>query len=596
MTGVDHLEQLNRKLSTPRNRAILFILMLSIYWLRIINIDADVTPWGVTAYQPIDEGIYSSMAINLYNLGSVDPAGYYGSGVALTNAQDIVTVVLNLVTYIGMRLFGDTYLGFRIGSIVVGLVSLVLFARMVGLIFDSSETLGKYTYTAQVVGVIVYLTSFPYFNATRIVEPSLYRMLFAIILVCCYVDRKLPWPLRSFLAGFITIFSIFFVYNTNTFFGILVLGYLLYLIVTKRAREAKTYLLHGVVGALSAYLFALVYYAFWGTTPLANLIAAIGIFGGSTNFGYGNNYTITLSLTLFVNAVDFISSNVELYQIPLLALFISLLPTFKQMKSAEVSEPVVCLLLMVLGLFLQTLLVPDYIVRKEIIISPFLLTLLLIELAVLLSTKMNDKQRLVYLLFCLLGILFAFAVPVYRLHIAHDAVVTNADFSLKDKMMFMFSCGVTIVMSIMIGMAILGAKYSCAFSAIATLFVVSIGMNVLFITKYNVMHQTYTDRDAMVEIGEITNGKVVAGDYFYGYTLYNDALPLKNDRNALLPYFGSHEDAYFFDYAGADSFTNDPLDMWKTLETVEEFPRSYMNRQAADSRDVSLYRSTYKDE
>lgn len=119
-------EGLLAALDLRRVRLSLWGILALVYFLRVLNIDADLPPWGVLGYQPIDEGIYSALAINAYNYGTLSLADIYPGGYSLVSSQDIASPIMNLVVYLGMKLFGDNYFGFRVGSVVIGFVSLLV--------------------------------------------------------------------------------------------------------------------------------------------------------------------------------------------------------------------------------------------------------------------------------------------------------------------------------------------------------------------------------------------------------------------------------------------------------------------------------------
>ena len=104
---------------------------------------------------------------------------------------------------------------------------------------------------------------------------------------------------------------------------------------------------------------------------------------------------------------------------------------------------------------------------------------------------------------------------------------------------------------------------------------------------HNVFNQTYTEKEAMIELGEVADGKIIAGEYENGFTLYNDILPLLNTTEKLTDYVKENPDLLFFDYSNARSFSKDPNSIYQQIKEVERFERAYQT--FGKKRSVSLY-------
>lgn len=588
-------EGLLAALDLRRVRLSLWGILALVYFLRVLNIDADLPPWGVLGYQPIDEGIYSALAINAYNYGTLSLADIYPGGYSLVSSQDIASPIMNLVVYLGMKLFGDNYFGFRVGSVVIGFVSLLVIYSLTCRLFEKCETIAPYKWAASFLAVLIMTISFVFYNASRIVEPSIYRMLSVLLVAWFFAGSRYTLPVRSFFIGLLVVGSVFFIYATNVFLGLAVIGYLTLLIIQKRSDEARAYLLWGFVGCFCAYLLALLYYGIWGTSPLANLLSLLGAFGGTSSSGYGSSYAIGGMLGAVKNARDFFSSNVVLYCLPVAGICCGLGPVLARSSIRPIRESLTCLILICVGMLLQTLAASDFIVRKQLVIFPIFVLLTVVEIATLISERhMTKRERALVCVSISIACAWLLYIAWYRACGADTSVVTAVDYSQTDKKIIFLTAGSSVILLAALLGAILRKKPLAMSAAIALLVGASFLQNGLFLYKYNHLYQTYSDRDAMIALGKMTDGQVVAGDYAYGFTLYNDYLPLKNDRNVIKEYLGKHPDALFLDYADANHFTLLPLDLWQTLELVEEYPRNYRNRAAGGQRNIALYETTYR--
>ena len=98
------------------------------YFTRGFLLESDLPPWGVIAYQPIDEGIYANLALNFINFDSINPNDYYaGQYEYLMQSHMICNVVGNFFTALSLLVFGDNYFGLRMGVVFIGYLILILF-------------------------------------------------------------------------------------------------------------------------------------------------------------------------------------------------------------------------------------------------------------------------------------------------------------------------------------------------------------------------------------------------------------------------------------------------------------------------------------
>lgn len=586
------MRRLHFALEEKSGRFWIICLLSLIYFMRIAFLDADVPAWGVSAYQPIDEGIYATLALNMQNYGTVSPNEIIDGDPFLITSQELFNLPLNIVTYLGMLILGDNYFGFRIGSVLIGYINLVMLAWIVKVLFEKNEALAEHRYEAAFLIAILYIASFPVYIATRTVEPSIYRMTFVLMIAACYMKLDSHLKTSSFLIGFLTVVSIFLVYVTNVFTGLLIVGYLVRLIVLRRREEAISHLQYGMLGALMGYGVSIVYYRWWGITPLTNSLASILAFSGSANNAFAGNYQFSSLIGAIGNGLAFISANPVLYSIPVVALFVANTPALYMSAPKSFRDGIVSIELFVAGLFFQTLLTEDCIVRKMIIIYPLILVLGVAGLYLRAYTAGNQINGRKNKIASLMAIILIAYVLWERLAHANNMVVTVADYSQKAKV-FIAAIGLMSAIPIAL-LSLTGKQKRIKAPTLVCLALFSV-LNLGLIANYCILDRSYSERGVMQEIGEIAGDEYVAGDYSIGFTLYNDIKPVKNDRNQLLKFLGSHPAAYFLDYSNAQFFSNSLIDAWQTLKTEREFSRAYQNKMAGPDRNIALYKSTYID-
>ena len=104
---------------------IICALLILLFFIRIINIEADIPQNYLVNYLSIDEGIYGNLALNLQNWGSLMyPLKVSGVGLR-HNPQILLNIIGNLIIYIFMFIFGDNYYGFRLGIVFIAFLTLV---------------------------------------------------------------------------------------------------------------------------------------------------------------------------------------------------------------------------------------------------------------------------------------------------------------------------------------------------------------------------------------------------------------------------------------------------------------------------------------
>ena len=91
------------------------MLVISIYFLRILNLDQDLPPWGIGYYQPVDEGSYSLLALNYTHYGYLNPTTIGDISYEVnTPLQTRTNIFGNILSIISLSLFGNNYYGFRL--------------------------------------------------------------------------------------------------------------------------------------------------------------------------------------------------------------------------------------------------------------------------------------------------------------------------------------------------------------------------------------------------------------------------------------------------------------------------------------------------
>lgn len=568
---------------------VFYTLLTLLYFSRALFLESDLPPWGVITYQPIDEGTYANLALNLINFGSIDPNAYYqGQYEFLMQSHVICNLIGNFFVGISLMVFGDNYFGLRMGVVVIGYLILILFCLTISELRKAYGAKEKSPLTMAFLVILALVASFVFFNATKAVEPSIFRLLFVQLIVFCLVKTKMSIKVRGFLVGLFVFVSIFLVYVTNLFVGIPVIAYAIFVFATQGKRSGFLFVLFGLIGALLALLLATIYFwCCWGTTPIANAINSVLIFEGSEQSG--NAYAVGIE-NFVKNARAFFASNTMLYMLPLMGIVLVCFPLLVKQALKATGGPVLALLMTVLGFFAQTVVSDDFVVRKAVVILPSLL--LLFYCCCLCTMRQNEQGqtcvgKIVAAVFFILTTALMFYVTYYRLFRANSATITKLDYSDFDIVLLITSCAFSVLIAGIFLVGLLADRRKITSVSFYASVLICIAINLCFVFNYNILNQTYTEKEIMIDLGKAANGRVVAGEYENGFTLYNDILPLFNDQKTLTTYLDENPDLLYFDYSNAQSSSRDPQSIYQHIEETIRFERAY--EAFGKSPDMSLY-------
>lgn len=563
-----------------KHSEILFILGLSLIFLvRIYNIDCDLPAWGIINYQPMDEGQYATMAINKYEYGSIRPDIKEMPVDFLTCAHIRTNFLGNLLIYTGMVLFGDNYLGFRISSVFVGFLNYALFVLILYKL--------KKKYNISKKGLlpmfaILFCTDFVYLVASRVVETTIYRTFFLLLIIFVMLmehGETYRTIIRYFMAGFLAVTSVFAIYITNIY--IVVALFLAVLVINRKNRKEMMQGLMGfVAGCGCAFVVCEIYYYFvWESSFLANTMQIIADFSGISGYEGVTNNQILYILS------SFLATNTNMYNLAVLFMLLLALPCLYKDRD----EFITLNFLLIICLLGQTFITEDYIVRKGSMLYPLFLFLLFAAQAFDDSTtqqKRKKREKISFIIYNIVCILICIYIPLYRIvFIEND---TKLDFNLADKW-FIFIQIITLLIILIYKIysfynQMSGKRNILIFTLIATVLV-----NLYFDVRYVYANSSYTEKELMIEVGKEAEDRFVFGVYSISFTLYNSIKPVVNNNNSLAWQLYEHrgDGSFYLDYCDYN-FDRDRLQAYGIeIKEKETYPRNFSTFSI--KRNVSLY-------
>lgn len=575
------------------------LLFILFFVSRILFLDEDLPPWGVINYQPVDEGAYSMLALNEYNYGEISPEVLDGNVEYITSPHIRTNIFGNILVYTGLKIFGDNYWGLRIGSVFSGLIIFILSIIIINHITRKS-CMEQYKQKLVNIGLLMYFVlDFNFTIASRVMETSIHRLLFVLLIILAYIKIQKNVFAKFCVMSLLVTFSVFGVYITNIFLYLAIflalIGY--------AVKYGKAIFVKGFWGMICGFFIMLIplefyYIKVWQTYAIKNMFSAI------LSFSSQEGYTVTSSWWVLIRSTaHFISSNVNLYSIALLGAFILSIPFLWHLVLKVKNVNVLFLLALIFSLYLQTLVSEDYIVRKFLVIYPvfiFLIAFLIannrefklfiVDKLVGLNRKRNKVLLVIYVLFT---ISICICVFLLRFFIISDG--TQNDFSKIDIYFIMISGTISLFLLIIGFICFMNNKKAA--NLILSLTVLCASCTHIYLNlNYIFLNRTYTEKQAMIEIGKTAGNKYVIGSFFpMGYTLYNDIKPIITSSENMVEALEEFPDLLCLDYTdegegGVRGYLN-TLFVNSSYELVKykEYERNFSTFGVC--RNVALYKA-----
>lgn len=537
----------------------LFTLCVGVFILffitRFLFLDEDLPPWGIINYQPIDEGAYATLALNQYNYGELAPDIINGEVEFITSPHIKTSIIGNLFVYASLKIFGDNYWGLRGSSVFCGFIIFVLYLFILKLLFQKYCLPQKKQKLAILGFALLFIFDFNFLMACRVVETSIYRLLFIMLIIIAFLKIEGSVFVRFAFIGGLTTLSVFAVYITNLF---LYLALILTLIGFGIIYGRNTFI-KGVLGLLSGSMIVLfiieVYYIkVWDTYAIENAFSTF------YSFSSQEGYSISASWwKLLRTSIHFLSSNANLYNISLFAIFLICIPYFMYLVFKHKDVIILFFLSIYACLYLQTLVSEDYITRKYIIIYPILLFCLAIIVAeyeniraIFLDKYHNKIFIRLLLLYVTLCVLCCLLILIFRFYIISNG--TQHDFSNEDIYIVLFLGGGSLVLVLLGTLSFIKriVLKKCIF--ISCIICISL-IHLYFDAKYVFLNRTYTERQCMISIGEAVGNNYVIGSFFpMGYTLYNDVKPIITSTENMVKVLEKYPDIWCLDYTDTGEY------------------------------------------
>jgi len=198
---------------------------------RVIGIDADIPlGWTIIEYQHFDEFFYSLPSLNLYHYGTWDSSVL---GMSFIDAEDTFSLPYwNIISW-GLLNVLDSKIGaLRIPAIVAGGGAYFLYIKII-LLSEVKSNLKHKELRLHVLAIVFLLYPLvdPVFYYSNVInEPTIHRLMVGMLIMYIFYAYKEISVRLAFWIGFVSVFSVLFVYLYNIFLVI----FSLIMIVKKR--------------------------------------------------------------------------------------------------------------------------------------------------------------------------------------------------------------------------------------------------------------------------------------------------------------------------------------------------------------------------
>ncbi|MCM1224842.1 MAG: hypothetical protein NC548_61370, partial [Lachnospiraceae bacterium] len=504
------------KLPTKKYNILIVFLFLLLFVPRIFFLENDLPAFGIGLYQPKDEGRYSMMAIDYYKYHNLYSADGYDIYTPPTFRANVLQNVLQMLSF---SIWGNTYWGLRFPSCLLAFSVVVLLIRIIFCICKRERLLRKY-YEKIVLCTLIFLgCNFPFLLAGKVAEGSIGRM-FSVafaLWICC--EYKFKDEERYFLLGLVSVLSIFFVYLSNVSLVLANIGLLFYILITHK-EDLWLFIKNVFLGSLVGGLLSEVYYIkVWETGAIRNFFMSINSFsdrlltndnakrsGGSSAFFISNMFFFDYVLLVLF----------------LLGMFFLLLYLRK-----HINIPMAYTVLIILAFIFQTLFTSDYNERKSILVLPAVLIIICFGSVILLKWR-EENSSLKPVKWCYLcSIMIALIIEVIGFLMRKNWNYIE-DFEPVDFNVIL--CSIAIQAAVLLTGAFASLYNRNGYIKLFLLLpiVISLMTNIFFDMKYMYRYNVFSEKNAMIAIGDEIGSNYVIAPYAIDFCLYNDIKPISN--------------------------------------------------------------------
>lgn len=535
----------NEKQISKKSFIIMVLGVLLLYTARIFFLENDFPAFGIGLYQPKDEGRYSMMALDYLNYGNLYTAGKYE---IYTPPTFRVNVLQNFLQYVCMKAFGKNYYGFRLPSFLASLAIVLLCSRVIYCLFKRYYKIDKLYYIISVVVLLYFLTDFSFLLASKCAESSIFRAFSIALSLWIIFEFNIHEDVRFFLLGALSVFAVFFIYISNVTIGFAVMILTVSLFISKRRKENLNKLRAIISGGIIGFVCAEAYYIkVWKVGALQNIFISADSFSDRM---ITEEIKEPVFLKAFKGLFSFWGSNMFFFNVLVLILLLWSLVMISYYIIREKDENLFILLGLLMGFIVQSILIDDYNERKAITIIPAVIIIIVMGIIIFVNNPgiwKGTKRKYVKITIvgCTVFVYFCNVMAVLRRY----ELIYIDDFEKFDLyFLLVLNLILCFLITIICIMFMLDKNRNWIYGIMRMACIGVLVINLFFDMKYVYLYQHYTEKDAMIDIGNVIGNNYVIASYSIGFCLYNDIMPISNTEEKYREYIKEDDIMYFIDY------------------------------------------------
>lgn len=577
-------------------RVVIIALIIACLGARFIYLEADPPAWGISFYQPADEGPYAYLAINEKTYGSFNPSTEVTGGHATWVSENfIMNIVGNLMNVAGFKIFGNNYYGLRVPYVIIFFINFLLMFILLNQLRKRYRPDDGTMIDVVLVLMLWIAIDFSFFLSSRYVEPSAVRMMLTLLIAIVYVSMPESGKLRYFIVGALITFSCFMVYITNVFLYLAMGLVILYIAHSKGRKDFMNALVWFIAGCAVCFVLVEMYYIlYWHTEAIKNALEAVSSFSEdsmATGDSKGKSSLVKMIGGLAVSFFRVFSANSFAYNLPLLFAMIVTLPSLLKVINRRKDSELLFLTVTPIAFFLQSFIAYDTVTRKMVIVFPLVICSLFVFYLVNKSSSEEEKKSLrASNLWIALTFLFVTVVFLYRFLLFDQSC---DDYNL-------IGIAIVFVLEYLPVMAFTGLyiyfknmnKFSEsiitdeeASARLSRIRVRWIGAFLALMCVCNLMYDYYYlwrmphfgEKKAMIEMADYVDGQYVLGGGFQlGYTLYNNMLPIVTSPKETMKQADLDEGTMIFEYSNEKGEMDNHFDKTYFRKSKKRFKPDYL--------------------
>jgi len=332
-------------------------IVLVLILFRFSYLEQDTPPYFIGGIAQQDEVYYSTGSLTRY----YEDIGQYDESIELIAPTEGLSLYGLHITYLGYKIFGNTYLGLRVPVVFVsGLIILLLG-------FVTHKTFGSADYLLKFLIILLLISDFGFFTFSRYFTPQIFSLFIISATFAVFVSgiqEKWKYFFLAFLA--FCALSVFYIYNSFLLGGVGL--FLLFKSISTKKVTPVVYGLYGVLGGVCFYqgLLSLI------NDDIVSVIEAILNVNSVRPAAEVQSGLSSLIKGVLANFSSIFTTNLLRYNpILLWAVVVGVLSVFSRfVKRKKVEDLELLLLCVLVVMFMQAGLANSYPFKKWIVILP----------------------------------------------------------------------------------------------------------------------------------------------------------------------------------------------------------------------------------